>query len=178
MLPLYWRKEPNPQSMKATRFSSIQFLQKIAYVLLLPLLFAGCTSEPKLPSADEAETAVMAKVIAAAEKWSSGDHTGYLDCAAEDISWVDDIAAQECIFGLETLKDYFANFEGQVPPHKYELINPVFQNFGDMVVLTYRYQGVFDTIVADPWNVTAVYRFADGDWKSVHENWWEVAEKK
>jgi len=43
-----------------------------------------------------------------------------------------------------------------------------------MVVVYYKYQGIFEDMDAEPWKVTSVYRYADGDWLSVHENWSEV----
>ncbi len=46
-----------------------------------------------------------------------------------------------------------------------------------MVVVSYRYQGTFEGEAGAPWKVTSVYRYADGDWLSVHENWTEVKQQ-
>ncbi len=108
------------------------------------------------------------------ERWASGDPMGFVDCAAEDITWMDDLMAPVPIKGKEALTGYLEGFKEQIPPHKKELLNMEFQNYGDIVIVTYHYQGYFDEVAGDPWKVTSVYRYADGDWLSVHENWTEV----
>ena len=47
----------------------------------------------------------------------------------------------------------------------------MFQFYEDIVIITYRYNGIFDGVPANPWKVTSVYRYNEGDWLSVHENW-------
>lgn len=42
------------------------------------------------------------------------------------------------------------------------------------VIVSYHYQGTFEGVPQAPWKVTSVYRYSDGDWLSVHENWTEV----
>jgi len=61
-----------------------------------------------------------------------------------------------------------------IPLHQHELLDQQFQHYDDMVVVYYKYQGIFEDMDAEPWKVTSVYRYADGDWLSVHENWSEV----
>jgi hypothetical protein len=61
-----------------------------------------------------------------------------------------------------------------VPPHEKELTDFVFNYYDDIVIITYRYTGIFDGEPADPWKVTSVYKYNGEDWFSVHENWTEV----
>jgi hypothetical protein len=147
------------------------FIQSAVFIFILPLFLVSCTNEPKLPTADEAKTVIMEKVKAANDRWSSGDPMGFMECAAQDVTWIDDLGAQNRIIGYEALKAYLENFKGQIPPHQYELLDPFFQYYDDIVVLTYRYQGTIDGVPLDPWKVTSVYRYAEGTWSSVHENW-------
>jgi hypothetical protein len=160
--------------MKTKISTRTKFMQSVACFLLFPLFIVSCTKQPNLPTADEAKTAVMEKITMAAEKWSSGEPMGYVECAASDIVWIDVIGAQKPISGADALEKYLETFRGQVPHHKYKLLDPIFQVYGDIVIVTYRYQGVFDGKAADPWKVSSVYRYNNGDWLSVHENWSEV----
>ena len=148
-----------------------KLMQCAVFILFLPLFSVSCTNEPELPTADEAKAEIMEKVKAANDKWSSGDPMGFLEVAAQDVTWIDDLAAQNRVSSYEALAEYLKAFKGQIPPHKYELIDPVFQLYDDIVILTYRYQGTFEGEPLSPWKITSVYRFADGEWLSVHENW-------
>jgi len=149
-------------------------LTRIQYFLLLSVFIISCTHHTKLPTADEAQTEVMKKITQAAEEWSKGNTMGYYDCAAEDIIWMDELAAEKPIQGKEQLKTYLETFKGQIPVHQYQLIDPVFQVFDDIVTVNYRYQGTFEGVTQTPWKVTAIYRYIDGDWWSEQENWTEV----
>jgi hypothetical protein len=109
------------------------------------------------------------------DKWAAGDPMGFIECAAKDIVWSDDLGAQNSLIGYDALNTYLEGFKGQVPPHQHELIEPVFQFYDDIVIVSYRYQGTFEgEEPGAPWKITSVYRYADGQWLSVHENWTEV----
>jgi hypothetical protein len=148
----------------------------MVYLWSFLFIFISCTNEPAMPTAEEAKAVVMEKITLAAEKWSKGEPTGYADCAAKDIVWLDELDALKPISGSAALKKYLANFKGQIPAHEFELLDPLFQVYDDIVIVTYRYQGIFEGEPGEPWKVTSVYRYIDGDWFSVHENWSEVKE--
>lgn len=150
-------------------------MQSIVCFLIFHFFFVSCTNEPELPTADEAKAAVMKKITMAAEKWSKGEPMGYVECAAKDIVWLDDLGALKPISGSQALKKYLESFRGQVPSHKFELLDPLFQVYNGIVIVTYRYQGIFDGEESvNPYQITSVYRYENGDWLSVHENWGEV----
>ena len=146
-------------------------------IMTLPLLLLTCKNEQAMPTQDEAKTAIWQKIAAANDRWAAGDPMGFTECAATDIIWSDDLGAQNRVIGDEALKTYLEAFIGQIPPHEHVLIDPVFQFYDDVVVVSYRYQGTFEGEAAAPWKVTSVYRYADGDWLSVHENWTEVKQQ-
>ena len=160
-----------PSIMKINIVPGKKLLQHAAYILVLPLFLASCANQPELPTAEEAETAIWQKIQMANDRWASGDPMGFVDCAAPDIVWIDDLAAQNGVSGKEALSAYLENFKGQIPAHQHELLNPGFQHFEDIVIVSYQYQGIFEDEPAEPWKITAVYRYTDGDWLSVHENW-------
>lgn len=150
----------------------------VVCLLLFPLLLVSCTNKPVIPNPEEAKAAIMKKIESAAEKWSNSVTTGYTDCAAKDVVWIDDLGASKPVQGLQALKDYLETFSGKIPVHKYKLLDPLFQFYDDIVIVTYRYQGTLKgEPPASPWKVTSVYRYTNGDWLSVHENWSEVKEE-
>ena len=160
-----------------------KIMQYTVCLLIFQLFFISCINESELPTNDEAKAAVMEKITMAAEKWSQGEPMGYVECAAKDIVWLDELGALKPIIGSEALKKYLEPFRGQVPTHKFELLDPLFQVYDGIVIVTYRYQGIFDEEIieelldgepAKPWKVTSVYRYVNDDWLSVHENWSEV----
>lgn len=146
-------------------------------ILIIPLLLLTCKNEQALPTQDEATEAIWGKITAANEKWAAGDPMGFVDCAAPDVIWSDDLGAPNRVIGYEALNAYLEGFKGQIPAHQHVLIEPVFQFYGDMMIVSYRYQGTFEEEVGAPWKVTSVFRYADGDWLSVHENWTEVKQQ-
>ncbi len=79
--------------MKAKILQRAKFMQYTVSLLIFHLFFVSCTNEPELPTTDEAKTAVMEKITMAAEKWSQGEPMGYVDCAAKDIVWLDELGA-------------------------------------------------------------------------------------
>jgi len=147
---------------------------RMLYFLFLFVFMASCVHHQKLPTAEEAKAEVMKKITKSAEEWSQGITMGYYDYAAEDIIWMDELAAEKPIQGKAQLKTYLEGFQGQIPEHQYKLIDPVFQVYDDVVTVNYRYQGTFDGVPQTPWKVTAVFRYIDGDWCSEQENWTEV----
>lgn len=149
-------------------------MQGAVCLLIFNFLFISCENEPKLPTPDEAKTAVMEKITMGAEKWSKGEPMGYVESASKDIVWVDGLGATKPVVGSEALKNYMESFRGQIPAHKFKLLDPIFQVYNDIVIVTYQYQGTFDGEPANPWRITSVYKYINGDWLSVHENWSEV----
>jgi ketosteroid isomerase-like protein len=157
--------------MKNKTLTLTKLMQSIVFVFILSLLIVSCKNEPEPPTADEAKAAITEKIKMANDKWASGDPMGFLECAAQDIVWIDDIAAQKPVSGYDALEKYLETLKGQIPPHEHELLDMMFQPYGNIVVVNYRYQGIFDGVPAEPWKATSVYRYQDGDWLSVHENW-------
>ena len=104
--------------------------------------------------------------------WSNGDPIGFSKNFAVDATYFDDIGAQMRIEGTEEIKNYFTSLDGQIPAHKYELVNPKVQVYGDIAILTLQYHAKsLDNEPGPPWKATSVYRFLDDEWKVVHANW-------
>lgn len=157
--------------MKTTTLKKSTVLRNTIHLMLPLFLLVSCSNQSDLPTADEAKSAVMEKITIAADKWSQGDPMGYFDYAADDIVWTDEIQAKKPIIGADVLKSYLEPFKGEIPVHKAEISETIFQVYDDIVIVSYQFQSIFEDGPTDPWKITGVFRYIDGDWKSVHENW-------
>ena len=125
----------------------------------------------------QAEQAILAQERRALDQWAQGNPLGYLDVDAGDVTYFDDIAAHSRIDGLDAMRDYFTSLAGQIPVHRYEVIDPKVQVYGEVGILTLRYHP--STVEGQPlgrWKATSVYRLTDGTWRIVHAHWSTVKE--
>ncbi|MBR9999310.1 MAG: nuclear transport factor 2 family protein [Cyclobacteriaceae bacterium] len=108
----------------------------------------------------------------ALEQWSEGNVRGYLLHAADDITYMDDIGAQNRIEGIKPLQDYALKLEGQIPKHNYEVVNPKVQVYGESAILSMKYHPFSpEGNSLTQWKATTVYRLSGGKWKMVHAHW-------
>jgi len=163
--------------MKKKITSNLSLIISVLFIALLPLLFSTCTQESKIPAKEEAKTAVMEKIQAANTGWASGNPMVFFDNAAEDIVWIDDVGPSKRLVGRDALKTYLEGLKGAVPQHKHELYDFEFQFYGDIVIASYYYQGTFEGEKAPPWKAVSIFKYTEGDWFSVHENWTEKLEE-
>lgn len=119
------------------------------------------------------EQAILDQERRALDQWASGNPLGYVDIDAEDVTYFDDIGAHSRIDGLDRLRMmYFAGLIGKIPPHRYELVDPRVQIYGDVAVLTLRYlPRDADGRPLTAWKATSVYRRGTADWRIVHAHW-------
>jgi ketosteroid isomerase-like protein len=121
--------------------------------------------------------AILAQERKALDQWAQGNPLGYLDVDASDVTYFDDIAAHTRIDGIEAMRNYFTSLAGQIPAHRYELVDPKVQLYGEVGVLTFRYQPyLIDGSPEGCWKATSVYRLTDGQWRIVHAHWSTVKE--
>jgi ketosteroid isomerase-like protein len=131
---------------------------------------AAC--QPAAPGQKEAEQAIVAQERRALEQWSKGNTLGYLDVAAHDVTYFDDIGAHSRVDGIPAMRTYLTSLQGKIPPHRYEMLEPKVQLYGDIGILTLRYEAY--GAAAEPlsrWKATSVYRRADDQWRIVHAHW-------
>jgi ketosteroid isomerase-like protein len=124
-----------------------------------------------------AEQAILAQERKALDQWAQGNPLGYLDVDASDVTYFDDIAAHTRIDGLEAMRNYFTSLAGKIPVHRYEVIDPKVQLYGEVGILTFRYHpSTLDGKPLGRWKATSVYRLTDGKWRIVHAHWSTVKE--
>lgn len=140
-------------------------------------LGAACTTGQRLGPATNAEEAILAQERRALDQWSQGNPVGYGQSAAEEVTYFDDIAASTRINGRDAWQAYLTSLMGKVPPHRYELIDPKVQVYGDVGVLTLRYHAfALDGRPLTRWKATSVYRWDGNEWRMVHANWSTIKE--
>lgn len=127
--------------------------------------------------ATEAADTILALERSALDRWSHGDPLGFPEIQAPDITYFDDIAAHSRIDGLEAMREYMTALVGQIPEHRYEVVDPKVQLYGNVGILTLRYH-TFDAEGAPltPWKATSVYRRMGDTWRCVHAHWSIVKE--
>jgi ketosteroid isomerase-like protein len=135
------------------------------------LLLACVADEPALDEED-AIAAILAQERTALDRWAQGDPLGYVDIDAEDVTYFDDIGAHTRIDGRASMRSYAASLVGKIPPHRYEVVNPKVQVYGDIGILTLRYHAyAADGQPLARWKATSVYRRTAAEWRIVHAHW-------
>jgi ketosteroid isomerase-like protein len=142
----------------------------LGVLALLTMLAAGC--QPRVSGGTAADQAIIAQERRALAQWAEGNPLGYLATVADDVTYFDDIGAHTRIDGIEALRAYFTSLQGKIKPHRYELVDPKVQLYGDIGILTLRYRA--STIDGQPvahWKASSVYRRVSGEWRIVHAHW-------
>jgi uncharacterized protein (TIGR02246 family) len=141
-------------------------------------IFTSCEMKHKAPAQENIEQTILTLERQALDRWSKGDPLGFAEILAEDGTYFDDIGAHKRLNNLEEIKNYLTSLVGKIPPHTYEIVDPKFQVYGDIAILTYQYHTTMpDNEPGSPWKATEVYHFADGKWRLVHANWSLVKEQ-
>lgn len=150
------------------------------FILLFSILliFTSCEVKQNTLTQEEVEKTILAQERKVWDRWSSGDPLGFAENFADDATYFDDIAAQTRLDGREEIQNYIATFEGNIPLHTVEIVDPKVQVYGDIAIFTFHYQSTMpDGEPNSPWKVTDVYRLINGEWRIVHAHWSLVKEQ-
>lgn len=110
-----------------------------------------------------AESAILAQERSAPDLWSRGDPSGYLRIQSDDVTYYDDIGAHARVDGIQAMRDYWSSLRGQIPPHRYEILDPKVQVYGDVGILTLRYHARdSEGQPLAAWKATSVYQKRGG----------------
>jgi ketosteroid isomerase-like protein len=112
---------------------------------------------------------IIAMEKAALARWGHGDPAGFLEISAPDVVYFDPYVASR-IDGLDALTVYYRPVRGRTLFDRFELLDPIVQESGDMAVLTFNYVS-YTGEASDRWNCTEVYRRTNGKWKIVQTHW-------
>ena len=118
------------------------------------------------------EDAILAQARKDFDRWSDGDTIGYGQSAADDVTYFHNVPAHPRVDGLQAFRDYLSALSGQIPPHKYEMVDPKVQVYGTVGILTLQYHAFSsegELLVRG--RGTCVYRKANEAWEMVHTHW-------
>jgi len=142
----------------------------LTVLAFVALALSAC--QPRSGGNRNTEQAILAQERRALDRWAQGNPLGYLDIDADDVTYFDDIGAQSRIDGIEAMRNYFTSLKGKVPAHRYEVVDPKVQVYGDIGILTLRYDAyATDGKPLAQWKATSVYRRIGGEWRIVHAHW-------
>jgi len=118
------------------------------------------------------EQAILARERRALDRWAQGDTLGYIEAYADDVTYFDDLGAHRRLDGIAAVRTYFSSLQGKVSPHRYDLMDPKVQIYGDIGVVTLHYHPFApDGKPLTRWIATVVYRRNAGEWRVVHAQW-------
>lgn len=115
----------------------------------------------------------------ALDQWSNGNPAGFAMHSSDDATYIDDIGAQNRIEGKEAAIQYLDSLKEAIPSHKYEMVKPKVQTYGDSAVLSYWYHPT--TLEGEPgtkWRASVMYSKVNGDWQMVHAQWTMLKEEQ
>ncbi|MFC1784724.1 YybH family protein [Candidatus Neomarinimicrobiota bacterium] len=146
----------------------------VAVLMLIPLmlLITSCAKKQSSVTQEEVEQTILAIEHKAMDRWSAdSDPFGFIENFADDGTYFDDLGASTRLDGLEEIKNHLAAFEGSIPPHSYEIVDPKVQVYGDIAIATWHYASNSNGEPDTPWKVTHVYRLINGKWFNEHAHW-------
>jgi ketosteroid isomerase-like protein len=121
---------------------------------------------------ETAQQSILARERSALDRWAQGTAFGYVEIDADDVTYFDDIGAHTRVDGIAAMRAYADSLEGKIPPHRYEVVDPKVQLYGDVGILTLRYHAyAVDGKPLARWKATSVYRRLAGEWRIVHAHW-------
>lgn len=132
-------------------------------------------TEDRRPATDR-EAAVLAELVAreraALDPYvGDSDPSAYVALFADEATYFDPNTGGR--LDGDAYKQQFASYAGQIPPFKYEILNPAVDLRGDTAVFTFNVEMVdpADDTVAVKWNATEVHCRTDGGWEMIHAHW-------
>lgn len=136
--------------------------------LMLAIFVTGLI--PMNAQTPKPEDQIIARERASLDRWKAGDTFGFVDIAADEITYFDPEIEKRCD-GIQAFRDYMASFRGTFSFPSYELLNPKVQLYGDIGVLTFNFVGYSKEGKRNRWNTTEVYRLIKGEWRLASSNW-------
>ena len=103
--------------------------------------------------------------------FGESDTSGYAGLFTGDATYFDPNSSGK--LAGHAIVELFAGYAGQVPPWRYEIVDPEVQLIGDAAIFTFN----LDTFDADDgsvtlrWNTTEVHRRTADGWEMVHAHW-------
>ena len=114
------------------------------------------------------EESILKQVRIDMDYWSQGDTVGYGKSASDDITFFNNNPAGDRVDGIQAYQALLASWKGLIPPHKYEMVNPKIQVYGDVGVFTMLYVAALPNDEQLKARGTCIYRNVGDAWEMVH----------
>jgi ketosteroid isomerase-like protein len=117
---------------------------------------------------------VIALERAALDRWGQGDPSVYLSLFEPDVTYFDPTLERR-VDGADAMHALFAPLTGKIRVDRYDMLDPVVQQSGNVAVLTfnlvsYRTDDGVERAISR-WNSTEVYRHTARGWRIWHSHW-------
>jgi len=120
---------------------------------------------------------IIAKEKAILDRWITGDTFGFIETAAEEITYFDPGLGKRCT-GKKEFHDWIAAFNGTFSFPNYELLDPQVQMHGDVGILTFNFIGFMKDDSKEYFNTTEVYKLIEGEWQLISSHWSQTNPKR
>ncbi|MBW6537229.1 MAG: nuclear transport factor 2 family protein, partial [Mariniphaga sp.] len=135
-------------------------MKTIIFLIALCEVIVSCQPNQEKVSIQPFENEILAHEHAMWERWSAGDPTGFAESFHDDATlfrW-HDVQTFARLNGKEEIQEYLHAFTGNIPAHKYEMVDPRIQIYGETAIMTFEYH-IFmpESELAGRWKATDVY---------------------
>ena len=149
-------------------------MKTIIIFVTLCVAVISCQLKHEKVSVQQFENEILAHEHGMWEGWSAGDPTGFAESFHDNATlfrW-HDVQTFARLDGKDEIQEYLNAFIGNIPVHKYEMVDPKIQIYGETAMMTFEYH-IFmpESELAGRWKATDVYQRVDGDLKIVHSHW-------
>src|SRR6266851_202669 len=79
---------------------------------------------------------IIAIERATLDRWGRGDPQGYLELFAPEVTYFDPFQERR-VDGIAAMTDLLLAITGQIKIDRYEMLNPLVQQYGDVAMLTF-----------------------------------------
>jgi uncharacterized protein (TIGR02246 family) len=150
------------------------FMKTIIFLIALCAVIVSCQPNQKKVSVQQSKNEILAHEHAMWELWSAGDPTGFAESFHEDATlfrW-HDVHTYARLDGKKEIQEYLNAFTGNIPVHKYEMVDPRIQTPGETATMTFEYHVIMpDSGSAGRWKATNVYQRINNELKIIHSHW-------
>ena len=160
------------------------FSKKLAVVILVAAFMSVAQAENNSDFYSIGDSTQMSpkEIIITKEKtilnrWKTGDTFGFIEAAAEEITYFDPGLEKRCT-GKKEFHNWIAAFNGKFSLPNYEFIDPQVQMHSDVGILTFNFMGFMQDGSKEYFNTTEVYRLIDEDWKLISSHWSQTKPKR
>jgi uncharacterized protein (TIGR02246 family) len=152
----------------------MDIMKTIIFFVTLCAVIVSCQLKQEKVSLQQFENEILTHEHEMWDRWSAGDPTGFAESFHDDATlfrW-HDVQTQARLDSKEEIQEYLNAFIGNIPAHKYEMVDPKIQIHGETAIMTFEYHIIMpDGESVGRWKATDVYQLVNSELKIVHSHW-------